>query len=337
MRSLLTLALAASAAVAAADPIFRWPFLSSTDPLHIRAARDNDDFPDLHAVGEHRMIAEYAGGVSATAYRDGNNNTGVMAICTNETDKGDSIGVAIMMKGEDSWTHLKYIAVEKLPGLNLASDKPPTAVQLPSGKILVAYLQMGIMPYDFDRFSFYLSSDHGNTWEDLEPVERRRQSDGGGTVTVSLWDAYLRLSRNGTVVQLYYVEGSKEDEGTRTINMMWSDTEGRSWMPGQYDHHTVTQKKRGVLQYHPRIIEWGDDLLQVETGCSPTRVGLTTRVLIAVSFTPCLLEISKGGRSTSSSPLTTAIVGGMTRSFSRPLAIATSPSHTCSMSTGLSC
>ncbi|KAK4442500.1 hypothetical protein QBC34DRAFT_444113 [Podospora aff. communis PSN243] len=268
MMKLLKLVLAASAVLAAADPISRRLLVSTTNPIRARTAQDSGDVPDLHPAGDPTVIADHGEYLSATTYQNRENSTGVLVVyrVRDEAEDTTKIAAAVTMDRGELWKDHGEVHVEEDAQQDL---RWPTAVQFPSGKILVAYWQQTTDPGDgskedliiTDRIAFSSSTDYGYTWDDLDPVERKHDGDDGEPENLDLFSPYLWLSRDGTV-QLYYAEGKRGDVLTRSISMMWSDDEGESWKPRDDDSHIVAHDKK-ALNDRPRVLGWGDDVFCV--------------------------------------------------------------------------
>jgi hypothetical protein len=187
MLKLLTLILAASAVLAAAGPISHRPLISPTNPLRARVVQDNEDIPELYKAGNPRMIVENGSHLSAIAYRDQDNSTGVLVVyrITEEAKNTTTIATAVTMDRGETWEYLSDVHFEHVED-NYDNDGQilqwPSAVQLPSGEIYVAYLQTSSYPavnatpaFVTNRVGLHLSTDFGSSWEALA-VRKTTQS-----------------------------------------------------------------------------------------------------------------------------------------------------------------
>jgi hypothetical protein len=134
-------------------------------------------------------------------------------------DSGDKIiTLARSTDSGTSWTEIGTAA--RGPTATTDIDNP-YPLQLPSGRILVAYrnhdLQNGV--FTFYRITISYSDDNGATWLYLSTPA----SDGPPN---GLWEPFLRIAQDGSL-QLYY---SRENSGKDQDSLMRTSTDGgKTW------------------------------------------------------------------------------------------------------------
>ena len=151
-------------------------------------------YPRANRLADNSIILSY------TAFKDGNS----IITVARSTDEGVT------------WTTLGTVISGSMATRDIDN---PYVLQLPTGRILVAYrnhIRKDSTTYSLYRITISYSDDSGATWKWLcDPASDQNSVNGN-------WEPFLRLSMNKTL-QLYY---SRENNASDQDNLMRESTDG---------------------------------------------------------------------------------------------------------------